>query len=86
VARNRRKEPSEERPSDIDIGATVRAKRLRFGRRPHADVRFRGAALAESHTGSERESLPEEIEPDVTYRDVRIGWRAAAWVDEPPEK
>jgi hypothetical protein len=29
-------------------------------------------------SGSERENLPEEVEPGVTYRDVRIRWRAAA--------
>lgn len=86
MARNRRQEPSEERPPDLEIDATVRAKRLSFGRQPHASVRFRGEALTESHAGSERENLPEEIEPDVSYRNVRIGWRAAAWVEEPPEK
>lgn len=86
MARDKRKEPSEERPSDLEIGATVRAKQLHFGRRPRTGVRFRGAWLAESHTGSERENLPEDVEPDVTYRDVRIAWRAAAWVEEPPQK
>jgi hypothetical protein len=86
VARNRRQEPSEERPPDLEIDATVTAKRLRFGRQPHASVRFRGEALTEAHAGSERENLPEEIEPDVSYRNARIGWRAAAWVEEPPEK
>jgi hypothetical protein len=23
-------------------------------------------------------NLPDEVEPDVTYRDVRVSWRAAA--------
>ena len=34
-----------------------------------------------SHT--ERENLPDEVEPRVTYRDVRVRWRAAAKLKAP---
>jgi hypothetical protein len=77
--------PSEERPPDLEIGATARAKRLRFEEEPETSVEFRGESIAESESGSERENLPDEVEPDVTYRDVRIGWRAAAWVENAAE-
>lgn len=77
--------PSRERPPDLEIGATVRAKQLRFDKRPDARVEFRGESLAESHSGDERENLPEEVEPDVTYRNVRVGWRAAAWAENQAE-
>ena len=67
-----------ERP-DVEIGANVRAAKVRFARRPHVDVRFTGDA--ETVSGSERENLPDEVEPGVTYRDVRVRWRAAARID-----
>lgn len=82
---SQRQKPSRERPPDLEIGTSVRADRLRFGKRPHARVEFRGDSLAESHSGSERENLPDEVEPDVTYRNVRAGWRAAAWVENAAE-
>jgi hypothetical protein len=77
--------PSEERPPDLEIGATARAKRLRFEEKPETRVEFRGESIAESESGSERQNLPGDVEPNVTYRDVRIGWRAAAWVENAAE-
>ena len=77
----RNRKPSEERPPDIEIGATVRADRMRFDRRPETDVEFVGRSVEEEGSGSERVNLPDEVEPGKTYRDVRVGWRAAAWVE-----
>jgi hypothetical protein len=88
--RNRNRKPSEERPPDIEIGATVHADRMRFDRRPETDVEFIGRSVKEDESGSERVNLPDEVEPGKTYRDVRVGWRAAAWVenarDQDPER
>jgi hypothetical protein len=64
----------------------VRAKRLRFEEKPETKVEFTGESIAESDSGSERENLPDEVEPNVTYRDVRIGWRAAAWAENAAEE
>lgn len=76
---------------DVEIGAAARAKRLRFRRKPKVEVSAGTYSeldprLAEemeriggeggSHT--ERENLPDEVEPGVTYEDVRVRWRAAA--------
>jgi hypothetical protein len=66
-----------ERP-DIEMGARVKAKRLRFKSVPETEVEFHGDPEPESESGSERKNLPEEVEPDVTYRDVEVRWRAAA--------
>ena len=79
------RKPSDERPPDIEIGATAKADRARFKERPDAKVEFHGESVAESGSGSKRQNLPDEVEPNVTYRDVRIGWSAAAWIDEPQE-
>jgi len=62
---------------DIQIGALVKAKRLRFKKKPETEVRVEG----EGGSGSLRENLPEEVEPGVTYRDVRVAWLAAAGLD-----
>jgi hypothetical protein len=69
-------EPSE--APDIEIGAGVRAKRLRFDSEPDTEVTLHGDER--SHTESERENLPDEVEPGVEYRDVEVRWSAAAYV------
>ena len=75
---------------DVEIGATVRARRLRFRKKPQVDVKTRGHVevhpeLAdelnlegEGGSHAERENLPDEVEPGVNYRNVRVGWRAGA--------
>lgn len=70
---------------DVEIGASVKAKRLRFEKKPETDVKLHGEVVerdrrqdVETTSGSERENLPEEVEPGVTYRDVRVRWHAAA--------
>jgi hypothetical protein len=68
---------------DIEIGAVVRAKRLRFKKVPKTDIRFEGEPEIESGSGSKRENLPDEVEPGVTYRDVHIRWGAAARMRAP---
>ena len=63
---------------DIEIGASVRAKKLRFKSKPKTKVEFGGEPRIESGSGSKRENLPDEVEPGVTYRDVHVRWGAAA--------
>ena len=78
-----------ERPPDIEIGARVSAKKLRFRRKPETNVEFEGGTRVRSDdrieeveldtdSRSERRNLPEEVEPGVTYRDVEVGWTAQA--------
>jgi hypothetical protein len=78
---------------DVEIGASVRARSLRFRKKPQVDVKTRGHVEVnpeiadelnlEGKGGSraERENLPDEVEPGVTYRDVRVGWEAGAALD-----
>jgi hypothetical protein len=74
---------------DVEIGAAASAKKLRFRRKPKVDVKTHGdheidpqvreeleRVEAEGGSHSERENLPDEVEPGVTYRDVRVRWRA----------
>ena len=79
---------------DIEIGAAVRARRLRFRRKPEVDVEFEGRSRIqsderiedlelESGSDSERRNLPDEVEPGVTYRDVKVLWGAAARLRDP---
>jgi hypothetical protein len=74
---------------DVEIGASVEARRLRFRSRPQTDVELHGEVTERGRrreqlattSGSERENLPEEVQPGVVYRDVSIRWRAAARLD-----
>ena len=85
-------ESSDDGRADIAIGAAVRARKLVFKKKPQTEVKFDekveihdrlAEALpeeldAESASLNERENLPEEVEPGVTYRNVRAGWVAGA--------
>jgi hypothetical protein len=72
------------REPDIELGANVRASSLRFEREPVAEVGFSGDPEADTASRTERENLPEEVEPGVTYRDVKVRWRASARLPEGP--
>ena len=76
----------ERRRPDVEIGAVVRAKRLRFERTPsEAEVSFPGESEADTDSHTERENLPDRVEPGVTYRDVRVRWLAGArFATRPP--
>jgi hypothetical protein len=77
----RRKKRARARPPDVEIGASVRAKKLRFKDRPQTETVVEGA----DRSFSERENLPDEVEPGVTYRDVRVRWRLAAAIEDGEE-
>jgi hypothetical protein len=70
---------------DVDVTTSVRAKELRFGIVPEVKVRFDGEPAQESATWSDRGSLPDQVEPGVAYRDVDVGWSAAARVVHPTD-
>jgi hypothetical protein len=79
---------------DVEIGAVVKAKKLRFKETPKTNVEFDKKSEAslegmapeiETASGSKRENLPDEVEPNKTYRDVHIRWGAAAKI-RPPER
>lgn len=84
-------DPDRVEAPDVEIGARVSARELRFRSKPrthvelHGEVveRGRGRRAAETASGSEREHLPEEVEPGVTYRDVDVGWRAVVRLRDP---
>ncbi len=71
---------------DIEISAVVKARELRFEEVPETEVRFPGHPERESVSGTERENLPEEVEPGVTYRNPKVRMRiASALVAGDPE-
>jgi hypothetical protein len=82
---------------DVEIGASVRARRLRFRKKPKTKVEFHGETRVrsddriedvelESESRSVRRNLPEEVEPGVTYHDVEVGWAAGARAALPEER
>ena len=71
---------------DIEIGAVVKAKRLRFNKKPQTKVCIEGEPDVDRVSGTERENLPETVEPGVTYRDIRVRWRAAGKLRPPSRR
>ncbi len=74
------KRPERPRQPDIEFTASMKADELRFDEVPDTDVRFFGEPDHESASGSDRENLPEKVEPGVTYRDVKVDYRLATRV------
>jgi hypothetical protein len=56
--------------ADVAIIARVRAKQLRFDKVPEVRVTFRGTGATVWKT--DRTNLPDEVQPNVTYRDIGI--------------
>jgi hypothetical protein len=70
---------------DVEIHTGVRARELRFGKVPETRVWFEGQPAERHSEESERENLPDEVEPDVTYRDARVRWTARARIVHPAD-
>jgi hypothetical protein len=68
---------------DVEMAATVRADELRFECTPTVNVRAYSDSPADAESHSEREGLPEQVEPGVTYRAVAVSWRVAARMRDP---
>ena len=68
---------------DIEIAAAVRADEVRFESKPEVDVVAYSDSPASAESVSERENLPDELEPGVTYRDFVVRWRVAARLSDP---
>jgi hypothetical protein len=62
---------------DINFTANVKARVLRFDEVPETEVRFRSNTELDSVSGTERKNLPEEVQQDVTYRDIGVRLRIA---------
>jgi hypothetical protein len=71
--------------ADVELFTGVRARELRFGAVPETEVRFEGEPAERSSSRSERENLPEEVEPGVTYRDVKVRWQARSRIVHPSD-
>lgn len=76
---------SEDRPPDIEVRSTVRARRLRFEEVPDVRVDLTGDQDDSSTSGSERENLPDRVQSHVTYTDIRVDHAILSWLDPPEE-
>ena len=66
------------REPDVEIAARVRARELRFESKPNVRVVVYSDAPAEGGTEGERDGLPDELQPGVTYHDIDVRWRVGA--------
>ena len=78
-------ELGDEEIADVEVFTGVRARELRFGTVPETKVWFEGEPAERSSKKTERENLPEEVEPDVTYRDVKVRWQARSRIAHPSD-
>jgi len=75
----------EDEAADVEVFTSARARELRFEVVPEVKVWFEGEPGVRSSSRTERENLPDEVEPGVTYRDVEVRWRARAKVVHPAD-
>ncbi len=72
-----------DREPDLEIAAAVAARELRFQCKPEVRVVVHADAPVSAESVSERENLPEILEPTVTYRNFGVRWRVAARLEDP---
>ena len=71
-----------EREPDVEIAAAVRADELCFECKPEVRVVAYADSPATAESVSERQNLPDELEPGVTYRNFAVRWRVAARLND----
>jgi hypothetical protein len=64
--------------ADIDVSTSVRMRSLRFHAVPSTRVWFEGFPEEVHSLCTDRENLPDDVQPGVTYEDVTVRWRARA--------
>jgi hypothetical protein len=84
-AEHRGEELSEDEVPDVEISTSARARTVRFGSVPQTRVWFDGEPGVRSSSHSERENLPDELDPGVAYHDARVRWRARARIVHPTD-
>jgi hypothetical protein len=72
-----------EREPDVELKVSLRAEEVRFECKPEVQVEAYADSPATAESQAERENLPDELEPGVTYRDFAVRWRVAARLNEP---
>ena len=77
---------SDDEVADVEVFTGVRADSLRFERVPETRVSFEGEPGERSSSRTERENLPEEVQPGVTYRGIQVRWRARSRVEHPTDR
>lgn len=82
MVKSKRDKPANPKNADVEILFGAKAEKLRFEQVPETTTTFPGDSEKESASGSDRENLPEKVEPGVTYRKASIQWRAAARLSE----
>lgn len=89
----RKKHPDQIDDPIIDLRVSVKAKSVRFEEKPQGHLEFLDEAVdrttgdqpeVEAGSATERVNIPEQVEPRVTYRDVRVRWHVAAKVADHP--
>ena len=79
------RELADDEPADVEVFTGVRARSLRFGKVPETKVWFEGEPAERSSSRTERENLPEEVKPGVTYRDAKVRWTARSRIVHPTD-
>jgi hypothetical protein len=69
-------------PPDVEVGAAVRMKKVRFKEKPEVETRTHVEPGGGAETQTERENLPDEVEPGKTYRNASIRKQTEIRLDE----
>ena len=78
-------ELGDEEVADVEVFTSVRADELRFENVPETKVWFEGEPAERSSSRTERDNLPDEVEPGVTYRDFAVRWQARSRIIHPTD-
>jgi hypothetical protein len=71
------------REPDVEISAAARAQEVRFECKPEVRIAAYSDSPATAALDSNRENLPDKLEPGVTYRNFAVRWRLSARLNDP---
>ena len=63
---------------DLEIAVSVRADEVRLERKPEIRIGAFSNVPATAESVSERENVPDELEPGTTYGKAAVRWHLAA--------
>ncbi len=75
----------DDEPADIELLTGVHMDSVRFGVAPKTRVWFTGNPAQRSSSKTEKENLPEEVEPGTEYRDATVRWQVRGRILHPAD-
>lgn len=69
--------------ADLVIQGRVTADRVKFEADPDSDIRFFGTPNRRTGWRTERQNIPKDVKPGVTYKNIKVNFKILSVFDDP---